>query len=229
MSLIASTPAAEEPAMIVPQIPAYKIELTEGSLLERKATVEVLQDIVKVETAKDREEAIAALGLAKGMLKKFVASKDELKEPALRICQKIDRLAKDYQDTVKVELARVEALTNAYQAKCNAAAEELRRQEMAEIAKQNAKAAQANDMEKLRENAAREAEINQPIKVEGAMMKQGLEYDILNALEAATAHPELFTIEPKRRELLAFINAPGFVSMPGVSTRLQVKVHAKAS
>lgn len=229
MSLIASTPAAEEPAMIVPQIPAYKIELTEGSLMERKATIEVLQDIVKVETAKDREEAIAALGLAKGMLKKFVASKDELKEPALRICQKIDKLAKDYQDTVKVELARVESLTNDYQAKCNVAAEALRREEMAAIKHENAIAAAQNNIERLRENAMREAELNQPVKVEGAMMKQFLDFDVIDYKEAFLANPSLFRIEPKRAEILAKINAPGFVSMPGVSTRLQVKVHAKAS
>lgn len=224
--------------MIVPKIPAYEIKLTESSLAEKRAAIETLQEIVVVESVKDRENALAAVALAKGNLKKFTESKDALKEPALRICQKIDELARDYANPIKIEQSRVEALTNAYQAKCNAEIDALKRAELQDLQEKTKELTAMEQVgaicqhqytDALREQATRIAELNQPVKVEGAMMKQGLEYDIMNALEAATAHPELFTIEPKRRELLAFINAPGFVSMPGVSTRLQVKVHAKAS
>lgn len=212
-----------------PELGKYVVTITDAALMERKAAIETSQEIVKVDSPTERSDALAAVSMVKGLLKALEKTREEIKRPVLDAGQAIDRAAKSYSDALKIEQARVERLLNDYQAKCNAAAEALRREELAALAKENEAASAANDIDKLRENAARAAEISQRMKVEGAMMKQGLEYDILNALEAATAHPELFTIEPKRRELLAFINTPGFVSMPGVSTRLQVKVHAKAS
>lgn len=230
MSLIATDPAPENTVVLVaPELPKYVVTITDAALMERKGALETTAEITQVTSPSERSDALAAVSLTKGLLKALEKTREEIKRPVLDAGQAIDRAAKSYADALKIEQNRVEKLLNEYQAKCNERAEELRRQEMAEIAKQNAEAAQANDIERLRENAERAAEINQPTRVEGAMMKQGLEYDILNALEAATAHPELFTIEPKRRELLAFVNAPGFVSMPGISTRLAVKLHAKAS
>lgn len=229
MSLIAATPAAEEPAMIVPQIPAYKIELTEGSLAEKRAAIETLQEIVAVESVKDRDNALAALSLARGNLKKFTESKDELKEPALRICQKIDALARDYGNSIKVEMSRVEALTNGYQTKCDAVAEELRRQEVAEIAHENAIAAAQNNIERLRENALREAELNQKPKTEGAIHKSFFDYDILpgGLLELAQQRPDLVSIEPRRREILAAISNGAL--LPGLRVYKRTTLNAKAS
>lgn len=230
MSLIATDPAPETQVVLkAPQLPVYRVEITEEALASRKDAIELSQSIVSVSSATERSDALAAVSLVKGLLKALEKTREEIKRPVLDAGQAIDKAAKGFADALKIEQARVEKLLNEYQAKCNAAAEELRRQEMAEIAKQNAEAAQANDIDKLRENARREAEINQPIKVEGAMMKQFLDFDVIDYKEAFMANPMLFRIEPKRAEILAKINAPGFVSMPGVSTRLQVKLHAKAS
>lgn len=228
MSLIASTPAAEEPAMIVPTIPAYKISLTESSLSEKRAAIETLQEIVAVESVKDRENALAAVSLAKGTLKQFIESKDELKKPALKICQKIDELARDYANPIKVEQSRVESLINAYQTKCDAKADELRRQEMAAIAHENAIAAAQNNIERLRENAMREAELNQKPKTEGAIHKSFFDYEVLpgGLIELANAREDLVTIEPKRREILAAISNGAL--LPGLRVFKRTTLNAKA-
>ncbi len=230
MSLTISTPAEATPALIVPKIATVDITLTEASLAQKRDTVELLQDIVSVKSITDRDDALAAAGLAKGTLKSFEESKTALKEPALRICQQIDKLAKGYSDSIKAELTRVERLLTQWQTEADRKADELRQAELREIAQAAAIEAAQNNVEKLREYAMREAELNQPTRVEGAMRCETWEFEPLDEeglLRLAIARPDLVTIEPKTRDIRAAIAAGAL--LPGLRVWKVSKLHSKAS
>lgn len=230
MSLIASDPAPETQVVLkAPQLPVYRVEITEEALASRKDAIELSQSIVSVSSVTERSDALAAVSLVKGLLKALEKTREEIKRPVLDAGHAIDKAAKGFADALKIEQSRVEKLLNEYQSQCNAAAEELRRQEMADIAQENAKAAQANDIEKLRENAQREAELNQKTVIPDAIHKQFFDYDILpgGLMELAQQRPDLVSIEPRRREILAAISNGAL--LPGLRVYKRTTLNAKAS
>jgi len=228
MNISTSSAADELPALLCPEIPKFTVTITPDAIEQRKFAIECAQEIVSVASLKEREDALAAASMIKSVLKRMEDTRTTVKAPVLAATKEIDGKAKAFSDGLKVEQARVERLLNDYQLKCNLAAEELRAAEMKEMAEQAKAAVKQDDFEKLRELATREAEINQPTRVEGARMRQFLDYDVIDILALANAHPEFVKIEPRRSILLAFINTPGFVSLDGVSTRMVAKLDAKA-
>lgn len=228
MSLIATDPAPENTVVLVaPELPKYVVTITDAALMERKGALETTAEITQVTSPSERSDALAAVSLTKGLLKALEKTREEIKRPVLDAGQAIDRAAKSYADALKIEQNRVEKLLNDYQRECNERTEELRRQEMAEIAKANAEAAKVNDIDKLRENAAREAELNQKIKVDDAIHRQFFDYDILpgGLLELAIARPDLVTLEPKRRDILAAISNGAL--LPGLRVYKRTTLNAK--
>jgi len=225
MNLTTLSAADELPALIVPQIGRFEVTITEQALMARKDAIELSQSIVSVESIKERDDAIAALSLVKGLLKSLEATRTEVKRPVIDAGNAIDKAAKSYADALKIEQVRVEKLTNAYQLKCNQAAAELRDAELKEIAQQN----QGADIDTLRANAERQIELCQKVTVEGAMTKEYFEYDILpgGLMELAQQRPDLVSLEPRRREILAAISNGALI--PGLRVYKTVKVMAKAS
>ena len=84
-------------------------------------------------------------------------------------------------------------------------------------------------MDTIRANAERQIELCQKVAVEGAMTKEFFDYDILpgGLLELVNNRPDLVTLEPKRREILAAISNGAL--LPGLRVFKTVKVMARAS
>ncbi len=218
----------DEPlALSCPPIGKFVVTITEDALEQRKFALECLGEIVSVQSIKDRDDALAALSVAKSILKRMEDTRTAVKAPVLAATKEIDGKAKAFSDGIKVDQARVERLLNDWQAKANAVAEELRLAELADLAKQNAAA--GDNLNVLRANAEREAELQQPTRVDGARHTEYFEYDILpgGLMELAQQRPDLVTIEPKRREILAAISQGAL--LPGLRVYRATKLHAKAS
>lgn len=204
--------------------PAPAVTIDPDAITQKQDCIEMAQSIVSVASQSEQTDAVAAASMIKGLLKRMEATRVEVKKPALEACQTIDRIAKGYCDTLNQELKRLEKLAADYQAECDRIANELKAQELMDMA-------QDEDMSEdaVRDRTERRIELAQPLRVEGASVRHGLDYEILDIAALAAARPDLVKIEPRRRELLAYINIPNVPALPGVRTFSQTILHAKAS
>jgi hypothetical protein len=206
----------------VSETPAVRIG--PDAIMQKQTAIEYAQEIVAVGSPAQNQDCVAAMSIIKGLLDKMEETRSTVKRPALDACQTIDRIAKGYTDTLATEYKRLQKLSGAF-------VQEQQDRINAEAAAEIADMASDQDMseEAIRARTVRTIELRQPVKVEGAQVRSGLEYEIMDALALATARPDLVTIEPKRRDLLAYINIPNMPALPGVRTFSQTILHAKAS
>lgn len=198
--------------------------LSPDALTIKRDAVELAQGIVSVTTPQEQKDCIAAAGLIKGVLKRIEAAYRAAKAEPLKKCQTLDALNRGLTGTIQAELDRIETLAGEYQAKVEQAAEELKAQELLDMAA-------ATDMSEdaMRSRACRLAEISQPIRVAEAIKRTFTDYEVLDILALANARPDLVTIEPKRRELLGYLAIPNAPALPGIKTFPHTTINAKAS
>ncbi len=198
--------------------------LSPDALTIKRNAVELAQSIVTVSNAQEQQDCIAAASLIKGVLKRIEAAYRAAKAEPLKKCQTLDALNRGLTGTIQAELDRIEDLAGAYQGKVEQAADELKAQELLDMAA-------STDMSEdaMRARANRLVEISQPIKVTGAQFKSFTDYTVEDALALANARPDLVTIEVKRRELLAYLSIPNVAALPGISIFTNQTLHAKAS
>lgn len=229
-SLKQASDTLESLSLVVPELPKFTVTITDDALAKRKDAIELAQDIVQVTTITERDDALAAASLIKGLEKQMEETYEIVKKPVRVAGQAIDKAKREYLEGLQAERARIERMANEFQQAANRRAEALRQEELREM---QAQAAQGISEDEMRQQAARAAELNQKPQVAGTMMREFLDYDILD-LDALYAHAkhlnlDLVKLEPSRSAILAYINTPGFVSAPGLATRLATKLHAKAS
>jgi hypothetical protein len=200
------------------------VDIALDALNAKRAAIEIGQEIISVSTKQEQDDALAAASLLKGLEKRMEATRVEVKKPALEACRRIDSIAEGYVGTIRTERQRLEGLAGTFQAKIEQAADELKAQELLDMAA-------STDMSEdaMRTRASRLAEISQPIRVAGATHRSFTDYKVEDALALANARPDLVTIEVKRRELLAYLSIPNVAALAGISTFQNQTLHAKAS
>lgn len=203
----------------------FCVTLSTDALTKKRDAIELAQSVVSVTTPAELQDAVAAASILKGIIKAMESTRVEVKKPVLEAGRQIDDLAKGFSDTLNVELKRVERLAGNYQAECNRKAEEIRRQELADM-----EAARRVDpsIEAERLRAERTIEISQKPTVAGASVRQMMDYEILDPRALYAARPDLFDLVPKRSLILATISIPNQPALPGLRTFPVTKVQAKA-
>lgn len=209
---------------ITPSLDHFQVDIPSDAQLARKNAIELAQSVTQVTNETELADAVAAASMCKGLEKQCEDARKVIKEPVLEAGKRIDTIAKGYAGGLSLERQRLEKACAEYHAAKQARIDAEKAKELLDMA-----AEQDMSEDAMRVRAIRLAEINQPVKVAGAQIKSGLDYEVLDALALATARPDLVTIEPKRRELLTTINIPGAAAIPGVRTFPHVTLHAKAS
>lgn len=209
---------------ISPSVNEFTVDIPPAILESKKVCVELMQDLTKCESEADLGNIIAAASLSKGLEKQCEDARTKLKAPILEAGRRIDTVAKGFASGLALERIRIEKLAAQYQAKLNAAAEALKREELAAMA-------QETDMSEdaMRFRASRSAELAQVEKPSGASFRTFTDYTIDDPLAAVAARSDLFTIEVKRREMLAYLSIPNHKPIPGVFEFTNNTLHAKAS
>jgi hypothetical protein len=209
---------------ITPSLDHFQVNIPIDAQLARKNAIELAQSVTQVTNETELADAIAAASMCRGLEKQCEDARKVIKEPVLEAGKRIDTIAKGFAGGLSLERQRLEKACAEYHAAKQARIE-------AETARELLDMAASTDMSEdaMRSRASRLAEISQPVKVEGAQVRSGLDYDILDITALAAARPDLVTITPKRREILAYINIPNMPALPGVRTFSQTILHAKAS
>jgi len=198
--------------------------LSPDALTIKREAVELAQSIVTVSNAQEQRDCIAAASLIKGVLRRIEAAYRAAKAEPLKKCQTLDALNRGLTGTIQAELDRIEDLAGAYQGKVEQAADELKAQELLDMAADTDMSEDA-----MRSRASRLAEISQPIRIAGATHRSFTDYRVEDALALANARPDLVTIEVRRRELLCHLAIPNQPALPGITTFTNQTLHAKAS
>jgi hypothetical protein len=144
-------------AVINPPLPAF-IEAQElkAQVLERAALVGV------VKNPEHQNNAVAVLRDVKSLLSSIEKARVKTKEPALELCRKIDKAAKDFSDDLKTEELRINtAIGNYQQEQLEIArrAEAQRQEELRRIEQERIDAAAKAQREREEAERARQAEL----------------------------------------------------------------------
>lgn len=209
---------------ITPSLDHFQVDIPSDAQLARKNAIELAQSVTQVTNETELADAIAAASMCKGLEKQCEDARKIIKEPVLEAGKRIDTIAKGFAGGLSLERQRLEKECAEYHAAKQARIE-------AETSRELLDMAASTDMSEdaMRSRACRLAEISQPMRVEGAQVRSGLDYDILDIAALAAARPDLVTITPKRREILTYINIPNMPALPGVRTFSQTILHAKAN
>jgi hypothetical protein len=205
------------------------VDIAPDALSAKRACVEMGQAIVSVSTKQEQDDALAAASLLKGLEKRMEATRVEVKKPALEACRRIDSIAEGYVGTIRTERQRLETLAGTFQATVEQAADELKAQELLDMAA-------STDMSEdaMRTRASRLVEISQPMRVAGAMTRDAIAYEVTDWPAFVTwcaAHGCLsfLKLELRTSELNGYFGIPSNPPLPGLTATPHIKLHAKAS
>ncbi len=202
----------------------FAIDISEGALLARKDALELGNSIVAVSTPAELADAVAAASLINGLIKQMEETREAVKRPILDAGKLIDKTAHGYNDALKLEQARVEKLASNYQADQLRRIEELRQDELRKLA---AEALTDKSEDAMLARAERQIELQQPIRVAGATVKQSNDYEVTDLRALYLARPDLAEVTPRRALILASINIDGAPAIPGLRVFQTTKVQAK--
>lgn len=93
----------------------FSITISPDALQKKAAALEMSKSILAVTSRDQQQDAIAAGGLLKGLIKGMEATREEVKKPALDAGRAIDATAKIYSLELNAELMRVEKLAADFQ------------------------------------------------------------------------------------------------------------------
>lgn len=210
--------------------PARVEVITDNALAQRKSAIELMQSLVLCECDANQADITAAASLAKGLERTMEETRVQFTKPLNDEVKRINTVAKGYADGLKLERERIEALSSAYQ---NAKIARIESEKAAEVAELE-EATKNADTDQLRAIATRQQELARPVRVEGAMQRTEIDFEItdLNAFVAwclQYRRMDMLKIEPRRTEIKGYFSVPNQPEIPGVTVKRGVKVYATAS
>lgn len=93
----------------------YSIAVTDEALRKQTDALELSRAIKAVTTAEEQQDAVAAAGLAKGLIRTMEETREAEKRPFWDACVLIDSTAKNYKKPLLAEAERVQGLAAGYQ------------------------------------------------------------------------------------------------------------------
>lgn len=207
---------------------AVSLSIPQESLATRAEVLEIAELVVRVENEIQQTMAIDALKVCKDLAKRVESSRVLVKEEPLKLCRKIDSMAKEFRETVDREAARIERLLADYQrrliekqrAEEAARYKEAQRLEQERVrALQDARKAETEEARKEALNVA-VAAVEQRQEVMSAVVApvaqpEGIKacmewtFEVLNAQEVFAARPDLCEVSVKTAAVKDFIRGGG--------------------
>lgn len=148
-------------ALTTTNLADFSVTIAPDALQCKADALSLAKSITSVASADEQQDAIAAGGLLKGLIRGMENTRKEVKAPVLEASAKIDSTAKQYSAELAAELARVEKLAADFQCEedCKTAAiraEEERRQQEEREAEERERRKEQEALARIAAEAERE-------------------------------------------------------------------------
>lgn len=191
----------KQTALTTSNLGDFTVAITPDALTSKADALALAKPITAVSTAAEQQDALAAAGMCKALIKGMESTRVEVKEPALAAGRLIDHTAKQYSAELDTEMKRLERLASEFQAKLNAEAARIRAEEQ-ERQRKEVEAAERIRQQELAEAAERERKANAERLADLERIQSAKdETERLRAMQAADDAAERRAREVREQEL----------------------------